>query len=130
MPSFRPSSPEAYNLDKVIREKLKKEERTFVSGGQQYALRLQHTSSMQIQVDASRGLGKAVPKVLGIFAPLAAIAIGASFSSAFLGFKLALTVIVPIITTYGMAIAVYQLGWLDFLGVEMLHSCGGLDFRL
>lgn len=130
MPSFRPTSPEAYSLDQVLREKILKENRTFTSAGQRYKLSVRHTSSMQVQVDASIGLGEAVPKVLGVFAPLVAIAIGISFCSVFLAFKLALTVIVPIITTYGMAIAVYQLGWLDGLGVEMFRESGGLDFRM
>jgi len=130
MPAFRPTSPEAFSLDRVLRDQILKEPRGFISNGQRYNLKVQHTSSMQVQVDASLGLGQAVPKVLGIFAPLTAIAIGISFASAFLAIKLALTVIVPIITTYGMAIAVYQLGWLDRLGIEMLSETGGLDFRM
>jgi len=130
MPAFRPTSPEAFSLDQILREKILKENRTFESGGQRYSLSARHTSSMQVQVDASIGLGEAVPKVLGIFVPLVAIAIGIAFCSAFLAIKLGLTVIVPIISTYGMAIAVYQLGWLDCLGVEMFRQSGGLDFRM
>lgn len=130
MPSFRPTSPEAYDLDQVIRDTLLKENRTFTSNGQKYTFSVRHTSSMQVQVDASNGLSASVPKVLGIFAPLVAMAVGLAFCSVFLAFKLALTVIVPIVSTYGMAIAVYQLGWLDGLGVEMLKETGGLDFRM
>mmetsp|Transcript_4980 Transcript_4980/g.14788 ORF Transcript_4980/g.14788 Transcript_4980/m.14788 type:complete len:360 (-) Transcript_4980:69-1148(-) len=130
MPSFRPTSPQAYSLDQILREKIVKENRTFITGGQRYSLSVHHTSSMQVQVDASIGLAAAVPKVLGIFAPLVAVAIGVSFCSAFLALKLALTVIIPILSTYGMAIAVYQLGWLDGLGIEMLREAGGLDFRM
>jgi hypothetical protein len=130
MHSFRPTSPQAYHFDQIARELGKKAEATFESGGQRYAFRVTHASPMQIQVDARKGQMEALPKVLGLFGPLAAITIGLWFRSAFLAVKLALTVIVPIATTYGMAIAVYQMNALDWLGIRMLEGTSGLDFRM
>jgi uncharacterized membrane protein YdfJ with MMPL/SSD domain len=131
MTKFRPTSPEAYHFDQVARDLIKKaEETTFESEGEVYQLRVRHSSAMQIQVDASVGQRKALPKVLGLFAPLAALTIGLWFRSAFLAIKLALTVLVPIATTFGIAVAVYQMGALDFLGIRMLEGTQGLDFRM
>jgi predicted RND superfamily exporter protein len=131
MTQFRPTSPEAYHFDQIARDLSKKAAATtFESGGQRYTLNVQHASPMQIQVDASRGQKEALPMILGLFGPLAALTIGLWFKSAFLAVKLAFTVIVPIMTTYGMAVAVYQLNELNFLGIHMLEGGSGLDFRM
>lgn len=127
---FRPSSPDAYQLDHFIREKLLGEPITFEVQNRKYALSVRHQSCMQVSVDAGTALLRYAPKALAIFAPLVAVAVGSSFGSAFLSVKLALTVIVPILTTYGMAVAVYQMNALNFLGVQMWQGTGGLDYRL
>jgi uncharacterized membrane protein YdfJ with MMPL/SSD domain len=130
MTMFRPTSPQAYHFDQIVRELITEANITFESRGQRYALKVIHTSPMQIQVDASLGQRKAMPKILGVFVPLAAITISLWFKSAFLTVKLALTVIVPIVTTYGMAVSVYQMNALDWLGISMLQGTAGLDFRM
>jgi uncharacterized membrane protein YdfJ with MMPL/SSD domain len=130
MTHFRPTSPEAYDFDSVLRELIEKAQTTFESGGQRYAFRVMHASPMQIQVDASTGQKRALPLILGLFAPLSALTIGLWFRSAFLAVELALTVVVPIVATYGMAIAVYQMNMLEPLGISMLQGTAGLDFRM
>lgn len=127
---FRPSSPEALHFDQEVRQLLQKGSRDIVVGGKRFRIQGAHTSAMQITVDAAAGLARAMPKVLGIFLPLAAIAISFTFRSAFLSLKLGLTVIIPIITTYGLAVVVYQLNGLGFLGCDMLKAQGGIDFRM
>merc|ERR1719428_2182613 len=130
MTSFRPTGPEAYDFNKIVRELTETFQTTFEVGGQRYKLSASYASAMQVQVDASGGLMRACPQILKIFMPVAAMAIALWFRSAFLGFKLALTVIVPIMTTYGIAVAVYQMGMMDSLGIDMLQKTGGLDFRI
>jgi predicted RND superfamily exporter protein len=130
MTKFRASGPESYHLNEIMAELVATFHTSFETGGRRYALSVDYASAMQVQVEASLGLMHACPKILRIFGPLAAIAIAVWFESAFLGFKLALTVIVPIMTTYGLAVAVYQMGMLNWLGIDMLMGTGGLDFRI
>jgi hypothetical protein len=130
MTRFRPTSPEAYRFDQILRNMIDEANITFQFGRQRYAVHVMHTSPMQVQVDASLGQREALPKILGLFGPLAALTIGLWFKSAFLTVKLALTVIVPIVTTYGMAVAVYQMNVLDWMGISMLQGTAGLDFRM
>lgn len=135
---FSPSSPEAVDLDNLLRKQLEndiagdpaKGPKLYEIGGRQYSLRVRHTSAIARQVEANREMANAAPKIFGIFVALIAVLITFTFRSAFLSIKLALTVLCPIVATYGVTVAVYQLNVLGFLHAELLQATGGLDFRM
>mmetsp|Transcript_106391 Transcript_106391/g.300863 ORF Transcript_106391/g.300863 Transcript_106391/m.300863 type:complete len:892 (+) Transcript_106391:95-2770(+) len=127
---FSPSSPEAVVLDQVLRSQLENSTQLLDIGGKRYALKVQHTSAIARQVEANREMSQTAPRIFGVFTVLIAALITLTFRSAFLSIKLALTVILPIVSTYGVTVAVYQLNMLGFLGSEMLSATGGLDFRM
>jgi len=60
------------------------------------------------------------------------------FSSAFVAFKMLITVIVPILAEYGLIVGIYQHGWLEQLGFErtkgicwmLLYNTVGVLFAL
>jgi len=60
------------------------------------------------------------------------------FSSAFVAGKMLVTVVVPILSEYGLLVGIYQYGWLEHLGVEPLtglwwmlpYSTAGVLFAL
>jgi len=133
---FSPSSPEALVFDQLLRKQLEGPydnstgPRLFEVGGRQYSLRVRHTSAIARQVEANREMASAAPRIFGIFAALTATLITVTFRSAFLSAKLVLTVLCPIVATYGVTVAVYQLDVLGFLHTEVFRATGGLDFRM
>lgn len=131
MTSYRPSGEASKRMDDEIRKSLVGKRGTFVSQGQLYEFRVTYTSPMQLLVDAGHELRSAVPKAVAVFLSLVGVAVAVCFCSAFLALKLALTVIIPILTTYGMAVAIYQLHLLDFVGLKIVEGThGGMDFRM
>merc|ERR1719463_201730 len=52
------------------------------------------------------------------------------FGSAFAPIKLFLTVVVPLTFVYGAAIAVFQNGALNWLGMDQFHEMGGLSWEM
>jgi len=130
---FSPSSPEAVDFDTLLRKEVEARNgppRVFEIGGRKYMVKVRHTSAIARQVEANREMARASPKIFGVFAVLIAVLITLTFRSAFLCVKLALTVLCPIVATYGVTVAVYQLDVLGFLNAELFSATGGLDFRM
>jgi len=127
---FGPSSEEAHQLDSFVRRLEEKDVAHFELGGTRYGIKLRHQSSMQATVDAVGELQQAAIRMAAFFLPMIVLAIGVLFGSPFLAMKLMLTVVLPILSTYGVAIAVFQMNMLGWTGVKMLMGTGGLDYRL
>jgi len=127
---FRPSSEAAHELNSFVRSLEEKDVAHFELAGNQYGIKLRHQSSMQATVDAVDELQHAALKMVAFFLPMIVLAVGVLFGSPFLAVKLMLTTVVPILATYGLAIAVYQMNLLGWTGVKMLMGTGGLDYRL
>mmetsp|Transcript_39734 Transcript_39734/g.123342 ORF Transcript_39734/g.123342 Transcript_39734/m.123342 type:complete len:923 (+) Transcript_39734:98-2866(+) len=131
---FSPSSPQAVALDHLLRSQFESQLESGTNmlsiGGRDYKVKVHHTSAVARQVEANKEMARAAPKIFGIFVALIAVLITATFRSAFLSVKLALTVLLPIVSTYGVAVAIYQLNVLGGLGSEILSGTDGLDFRM
>jgi preprotein translocase subunit SecF len=127
---FRPSSEAAQELDSFVRRLEEKDVARFELDGTQYGIKLRHQSSMQATVDAVGELRHAALRMVAFFLPMVVLAVGVLFVSPFLAVKLVLTVVVPILATYGLAIAVYQMDLLGWTGIKMFTGTGGLDYRL
>ncbi|CAK0828332.1 unnamed protein product [Prorocentrum cordatum] len=127
---FRPSSRAAHELDSFVRVLERGDVGHFELGGRRYGMRLRHQSPMQAIVDADGALRQAALRMFGLFVPAVVFAAGMRFGSPFLMAKLVLTVVLPILTTYGLAISVYQMNVLGWTGITMLKGTGGLDYRL
>merc|ERR1719229_1165089 len=59
--------------------------------------------------------------ILGIF-----IMIAVMFKAPFLPLRLFFAVIIPIAFVYGMAVGIYVLGWMDWMGWSSMHSGDGI----
>merc|ERR1719375_1812613 len=56
--------------------------------------------------------------------------IAVMFRSAFIPVKLLMTVCIPLTFVYGAAVAVFQNGALEFLGMEQLSAMGGVSWEM
>jgi len=125
-PAFSPTGPAAGHFSYLLRDNLEKSARApFTVDGRLYELLPKHNSVVSIQIDTGREMEAAAPYIYGLVCLVGFCSVGFTFRSAFLPIKLALTVTVPLIATYGFVIAVYQLGWFKSLGFGLTGH--GLD---
>jgi hypothetical protein len=123
-------SDEAKHFDIMLRDTIENTgNHSFELNGQRYGVRVAHSSLMKQQITDDELLGAAAPKIFGILVALTVSLIGLNFRALLYSFKLALTVVLPIFATYGMAIFIFQMNGLGWTGLQSLTGVGGLDFR-
>lgn len=125
-PKFPPTGQSAVDLSnffKSVTEPAAKKQ--FVVKGRRYEFRATHSSIVSSQLDLAQEMGHAAPWICGLVCLAGFVTVGLTFNAAFLPLKLALTVVVPLACTYGIVTSIFQLGWLRFLGIDVVS--GGPD---
>lgn len=123
-PMFQPTSAAAADLSYFLSDVLEPaSSREFVVKGRRYEFVVRHSSIVAAQLDLTNKMQAAAPWICICVAFVGFVSVGLTFHSAFLPFKLALTVAMPLLATYGVVIAFFQLGWFEFFGLGS-HGSG------
>eukprot|EP00928_Gymnodinium_smaydae_P007290 TRINITY_DN12640_c0_g1_i1.p1 TRINITY_DN12640_c0_g1~~TRINITY_DN12640_c0_g1_i1.p1 ORF type:complete len:869 (-),score=81.27 TRINITY_DN12640_c0_g1_i1:10-2616(-) len=130
-PKFSPTGSKALNMTRFVMERLEPSAaRSFFVDGRQYEFDVRHTSAIKAQLDDHNAIMSSAPWPLGIACGAVAVFVGVFFRSVFLPAKLVITVLVPIMATYGLVIGVYQFGMLGWMGCDKVAATGGVSYKL
>merc|ERR1719359_2250720 len=126
-PKFDPMGTE---VSKAIRKVTQKYKGVLEIGENNYVADSSFFSILSFMMDIQSQLYEAAPRILGLTMLVMFGLIALMFRSAFIPVKLLMTVVIPLTFVYGAAVAVFQNGALDFLGMEQLRSMGGVSWEM
>jgi len=129
-PQFDPMGPYGPEAAKAIRKVLPKYRGVLEIGENNYAADSSFFSILSFMMDIQTQLYAAAPRVLGMTMMIMFGLIAVMFRSAFIPFKLFMTVVIPLTFVYGAAVAVFQNGALDWMGMDQLRSMGGVSWEM
>merc|ERR1719272_676252 len=129
-PKFDPMGPIGTEAIAAIRRVLPKYRGLLEISDNNYSADSSFFSILSFMMDIQSQLYAAAPRILGTTILVMFGLIAVMFRSAFIPVKLLMTVVIPLTFVYGAAVAVFQNGALDFLGMEQLHSMGGVSWEM
>merc|ERR1719313_2270632 len=129
-PKFDPMGPIGTDATSAIRKVLPKYRGLLEISENNYSADSSFFSILSFMMDIQSQLYGAAPRILGTTMVLMFGLIAVMFRSAFIPVKLLLTVAVPLTFVYGAAVAVFQNGALEFLGMEQLVAMGGVSWEM
>jgi uncharacterized membrane protein YdfJ with MMPL/SSD domain len=126
-PSFDPFGDAALDFVHLLRGKImpRFEGRQI----QDYQLKPTLLSSLSIVLDMKAIFFSSFLPITATTSIMAFVGIGAVFKSVLVPFKLLITVALPVVFIYGIAIIVYQYGYLNGLNIKPLMNHGSLDWK-
>jgi len=98
----------------------------FEMNGKRYWFSAKHTSPISTIIEAQVECKRQCPLVCLLGCGVAFFGVATMFRALFLPFKFLLTVIIPIMSTCGLATAVFQENWFEWLGCNSLAQDGGV----
>lgn len=126
-PTFAPFGEEAIELVNILREiMLPRYEGQSIG---EYTLSPQMLSSLAIVIDMKQIFYGSFIPIMAVTIAVAFFGIGVVFRSALVPARLLFTVALPVVFVYGLAVFIYQDGWLNWLGFAPLMSHGSLDWK-
>jgi hypothetical protein len=96
---------------------------SIVSGGTAYKFKVSFWSPIDSEMLEYAKWIRLAPFIFGVAIFGMCVAVGYTFSSVGLGFKMLLTVVLPLVAEFGIAVGTFQHGWLEILGYA---QSGGL----
>lgn len=86
-------------------------------------------SSLSIVLDMKAIFFKNFLPIIFFTCVVAFVGIGVVFKSVLVPVKLMMTVALPVVFIYGLAVGVFQYGWLNWIGYRPLMNHGNLDWK-
>jgi uncharacterized membrane protein YdfJ with MMPL/SSD domain len=129
-PKFDPMGAIGTDASRAIRKVLPKYRGLLEISENNYSADSSFFSILSFMMDIQSQLYAAAPRILGLTVLVMFGLIAVMFRSAFIPVKLLMTVVIPLTFVYGAAVAVFQNGALDFLGMEQLRSMGGVSWEM
>eukprot|EP00404_Azadinium_spinosum_P031296 CAMPEP_0180573856 /NCGR_PEP_ID=MMETSP1037_2-20121125/9997_1 /TAXON_ID=632150 /ORGANISM="Azadinium spinosum, Strain 3D9" /LENGTH=844 /DNA_ID=CAMNT_0022591311 /DNA_START=142 /DNA_END=2676 /DNA_ORIENTATION=- len=111
--------PKAQALSKFLWSDIEPQaERNFEVNGQVYHFRAQHTSPLANQMLLNEKWASIAPWTFVFLIAMVWILVASVYRSLGVGFKMIMTVVVPIASVFGFAVGIFQHGWLEWLGIQ------------
>mmetsp|Transcript_38798 Transcript_38798/g.87198 ORF Transcript_38798/g.87198 Transcript_38798/m.87198 type:complete len:522 (+) Transcript_38798:2-1567(+) len=93
-------------------------DRHFEVNGKVYHFRARHTSPLANQMLLNEKWASIAPWTFVFLIAMVWILVASVYRSLGVGFKMIMTVVVPIASVFGFAVGIFQHGWLEWLGIQ------------